>query len=1781
MDLPGFVYEQGNVTITGSQSGSHMYYASGNENLNIIHLNAVESFSSGETIIVTLGTGICNAGMANIEAQYEFSFTVQANMSITIEIDPSNCQPNSSMDIDVVLQEYPSGTLLNGATVAYSVRDQYNNVLSGYPQNCAGMGIGLYQASFTSPGNPGPYNVLVTATHPDYLSSSNSENFTVDPPSGHELSFSGVTPDGTVISPGGNVTFMGSLYNTGQEPETGITINISATGPGGYSSTQNQINVGTLNPGEYFFFNDLVWSHSASYPDGNYAVSVNANCNSGAFDQVSFPIYIGTPPVSSSFEIRRFWTGYISATPPHYYQANLSNHTYRIVAASPALDYYDAYVNGHYQANIINEISFVYNSDLIYDFWPDAGQDPVVFHAGYGPANEANVVCQPTIATQSSQIQVNIPSNEYDQIRCFLRNGNVFDVRNDDSWINSPNNANGNFTMTFTPQASGIHQFALEVLETTTLISNWPTYLVEGPGYVIFGEVDVLPFFDYSVSLPTFSAVPVGQTVEIPVTLQNVGSNSITSPASIEVNIYDNLGQFVRNFTESSTAGTTTFEWETAGLDGGDYDIIAQISNLEDMNALNNSDESIIYLDAPPPPPLLSLPENGAPSIAINPTHFDWEDAPDAISYGLQIDEEITFGEPYTLFETGIQSSEYDFNDLEYSTLYYWRVYSDESSDDTSGWSEIYNFTTDAMPTLNVSPGMFTYEVNIGDPNPGDETIIITNIGGSSFAWEAVLLEATTWCNISPQTGGPLYSEEYSEIIISLAIAGLTEGTYTDTIQITAEGAQGSPATIPVNLTVTSTSLLLSIPNGSEIWNLDEAENITWSSSNLTGDISIELNRDYPAGNWEMLADVVDITDQSWNWAEITGDTTDLARIRITSLDDPYYNDESDSDFTIRYYEGPINLYAMAGDQQVELNWELPQIDGFTNQYRIQRGEEYNSLITIVDNYDLTTYTDTGLNNGQTYWYSVGCIYHNGDVAYSDTIDATPGMVVLTLPFVEGEENSEVEVPITVASFSEVGGVELYIGYDETVLEFAEVINENLPEAIINSANGQIHIAWEDFASPVTLEDDEVLITIVYDAIGAEGSTSELTFENIELVNANGEPLTADFENGLFTTLAFSGVTLALPTLNGSQYEIIEILILVTNFLEVAGVELHIVYDETVLEFLEVINENLANATINAANGQVHIIWDDYANPVTLQNDETLIALVFDVIGLAGDTSGLTFENIELANASGEPMAVEFENGLFTTLAFSGVTLVLPTITGFQNEIIEIPVTVTNFYEVAGVELHVGYDETVLEFAEVINENLPDATINSSNGQVHIIWDDYANPVTLEDDETLAALAFDVVGLEGNTCEMVFENCELADANGDPLLSVCQPGLFTALGISGITLALPSVSSFQYETIEIPITANNFVEVAGVELHIQYDNQLLAFNALTMNPLFYNSTIGELNGQINIIWDEFALPVTLATGEEIAIMEFNISGNPTSYSELEFISCELADEFGEVMSTRFNNGVSYSALITSPPVITVAIQDQNVILDWDECPGANDYSIYRSAEPYFIPEPSLLQEFVIDPSYTDLGAVSGGSYFYIVTVNYGTAAEMPVKINEVYYDHTGIDERYEFIELYNTSDEAVNLSGWVVQWAGPNFGNGSLVFSDLVIQPQGYLLIGGEMVEEHFSVPPDLIYNFDFPNGGITADGIRICLGSGYYDTVLYGIENSNNLPGDDNTPGIELCSDVLDGQSLERVVPGGDSNQVSDWQILDNPTPMGSGSTLMVAPGYRNNKNTTQKSGN
>lgn len=157
-----------------------------------------------------------------------------------------------------------------------------------------------------------------------------------------------------------------------------------------------------------------------------------------------------------------------------------------------------------------------------------------------------------------------------------------------------------------------------------------------------------------------------------------------------------------------------------------------------------------------------------------------------------------------------------------------------------------------------------------------------------------------------------------------------------------------------------------------------------------------------------------------------------------------------------------------------------------------------------------------------------------------------------------------------------------------------------------------------------------------------------------------------------------------------------------------------------------------------------------------------------------------------------------------------------------------------------------------------------------------------------------------------------------------------------------------------------------------------------------------------------------------------------------------------------------------------------------------------------------------------------------------------------IVINELYYDHPGMDTGYEWIELYNSGATDVNLEGARILKAGNSFVE-VFEFPRFILRAGRYLLLAESKVENaHFYA------NLAFQNGGGATDAVRfISADESYTDTVLYDTPNLNELTDDTGNIATSFAHRGPAGTSLARIVNGFDTDDCAvDWVVEANPTP-------------------------
>jgi hypothetical protein len=152
--------------------------------------------------------------------------------------------------------------------------------------------------------------------------------------------------------------------------------------------------------------------------------------------------------------------------------------------------------------------------------------------------------------------------------------------------------------------------------------------------------------------------------------------------------------------------------------------------------------------------------------------------------------------------------------------------------------------------------------------------------------------------------------------------------------------------------------------------------------------------------------------------------------------------------------------------------------------------------------------------------------------------------VILTAMPVVAEENQTVSVDIQVQNWNVVAGAQWSMHWNPSIIDFKEVTNFALPGSAegsfgtppVTDANTLTFSWFDESVQGVTLSNNSVLFTVVFDVVGSQGDVSSFEFDGIptaiEIVNPNLSELGVELEAGEVSIDNTSGVA----TINTSDF---------------------------------------------------------------------------------------------------------------------------------------------------------------------------------------------------------------------------------------------------------------------------------------------------------------------------------------------------------------------------------------------------------------------------------------------------------------------------------------------------------------------------------------------------------------------------------------------------------------------------------------------------------------------
>ncbi len=403
-------------------------------------------------------------------------------------------------------------------------------------------------------------------------------------------------------------------------------------------------------------------------------------------------------------------------------------------------------------------------------------------------------------------------------------------------------------------------------------------------------------------------------------------------------------------------------------------------------NAAGNSDysnEASATTPEPPPPsaPTLKSPASGSTVPTLTP-RLEWNASSGAIDYGLQLATTSSFT-TLLVNETGITDLYYDIaaGTLNWNTYYYWRVNA-RNSYGTSSWSSYRYFKT-----------------AVGPPPNAPSNLVATPISSSqiNLTWQDNSSDETGF-KIERKTGSGSYSQ--------IATVGANVASYSNTYlsagttyyyRVRAYNAAGnsdysneaSATTLPPPPPAPTAPTLKSPASGSTVPTL--TPRLEWNAS--SGATNYGLQVATTSSFTTLLVNETGITNLYYDIAPGILNWNTYYYWRVNARNS--YGTSSWSSY--RYFKtavgpppnAPSNLVATPiSSSQINLNWQDNSSDetGFKIERKTGSGS-YSQIATVGAG--VTSYSNTYLSAGTTYYYRVRAYNAAGNSDYSNEASAT------------------------------------------------------------------------------------------------------------------------------------------------------------------------------------------------------------------------------------------------------------------------------------------------------------------------------------------------------------------------------------------------------------------------------------------------------------------------------------------------------------------------------------------------------------------------------------------------------------------------------------------------------------------------------------------------------------------------------------------------------------------------------------------------------------------------
>jgi hypothetical protein len=452
-----------------------------------------------------------------------------------------------------------------------------------------------------------------------------------------------------------------------------------------------------------------------------------------------------------------------------------------------------------------------------------------------------------------------------------------------------------------------------------------------------------------------------------------------------------------------------------------------------------------------------------------------------------------------------------------------------------------------------------------------------------------------------------------------------------------------------------------------------------------------------------------------------------------------------------------------------------------------------------------------------------------------------------------------------------------------------------------------------------------------------------------------------DYEGECGPTSCDPGFEVAMVT--GSPGSVVGVPVIANSMqtTQIGGLEFHLTYPVDCLGFVGFGTGYLDGATVNGTGGEVHIVWEDFMNPITVPDGEAIDTIWFNVLGSEGDTCEMCWlPGNEVVDPIGDPVAglgyccggvvVDENHSISGNVVYYDMVRKIP---GVQVDLTGAAIagTVTDaaghyaFTNLASGNYVVtpshGANDPGVSVADIIKIRRHLAVLEPFTSGYQLIAGDVTCDcaVSVSDiikirrylavldtlpcgnwafvDSSYAVSTTNwcpvpgeiVTALTSNQTDSSFVGVRKGDVNNTWSPSVAatagrQPDAHATAG--EMTLTMNDVSATG-ETVTLPVILGHGTPVAGVELHLRFDPRYLAFAGLT-SEVMNDVTISHDQSSVHLVWENLDQPIDQAAEHILAGFEFKLLNEPDEFTEVAITSAEVVDESGTPFVLLQQNG---------------------------------------------------------------------------------------------------------------------------------------------------------------------------------------------------------------------------------------------------------------------------------